>query len=114
MTSRLGGNRLRFTLKAYRRHREALRRCVDEGVDCVLQLPLARWAAEGVKGCVLDFDGVLAHHGVNTPLPVVQEWLRQFQRYPSMRCVILSNHPTLERAQYFQQALPESLFLQSW
>jgi len=64
-------------------------------------------AARGVTVLVLDFDGVLASHGDDAPLPEVEEWLRRCASVlGEERIFILSNRPAPVRAGYFRRTFP--------
>jgi len=69
-------------------------------------------AARGVTVLVLDFDGVLAPHGTDTPLPEVVEWLRRCAAVLGEdRIFILSNRPDPARADYFRRTFPGVRFV---
>ena len=64
-------------------------------------------AAQGVTVLVLDFDGVLAPHGAEVPLPEVEAWLRRCAMlFREGRLFILSNRPDPTRADYFRRRFP--------
>jgi predicted HAD superfamily phosphohydrolase YqeG len=64
-------------------------------------------AARGVTVLVLDFDGVLAPHGADVPLPEVEEWLRRCAVVlGEERIFVLSNRPVPVRADYFHRVFP--------
>jgi len=61
---------------------------------------------------VLDFDGVLAPHGNDVPLPEIVEWLRRCASvFGEERIFILSNRPDPARADYFQRTFPGVRFV---
>src|SRR5512138_1850004 len=67
---------------------------------------------EGVTVLALDFDGVLAPHGRQEPLPQVAEWLsRCSQIFGQDRLYILSNKPTAERREWFSSHFPGIRFI---
>ena len=69
-------------------------------------------AAQGVTVLVLDFDGVLAPHGDDAPLPEVEEWLRRcVAALGEERIFILSNRPVPVRADYFHRFFPGIRFV---
>ncbi len=60
----------------------------------------------------LDFDGVLAPHGENRPLPECEAWLaRCVAALGAERVFILSNRPDPARAAYFNQEFPGVRFI---
>jgi hypothetical protein len=64
-------------------------------------------AAHGVQALALDFDGVLAHHGADQPLPEVVEWLeRAVAVFGAERVCILSNRPFGPRVDWFATHFP--------
>jgi predicted HAD superfamily phosphohydrolase YqeG len=69
-------------------------------------------AARGVSVLVLDFDGVLAPHGNDAPLPEVEEWLGGCAvTLGAERIFILSNRPDPARADYFRRKFPGVRFV---
>jgi predicted HAD superfamily phosphohydrolase YqeG len=61
----------------------------------------------GVAALALDFDGVLAHHGAQAPLPEAVEWLnRCVGVFGGDRVFILSNKPTDVRRKWFAKHFP--------
>jgi len=69
-------------------------------------------AARGKTVLVLDFDGVLAPHGDDVPVPEVVEWLRRCtMTLGEERIFILSNRPVPVRADYFHRAFPGIRFV---
>jgi predicted HAD superfamily phosphohydrolase YqeG len=69
-------------------------------------------ATQGVTVLVLDFDGVLAPHGDDAPLPEVEEWLRRCAVVlGEERIFILSNRPVPVRADYFHRVFPGIRFV---
>lgn len=72
----------------------------------------AELAARGVTVLVLDFDGVLAPHGDDAPLPEIEEWLRRCSvTLGEDRIFILSNRPDPVRVDYFLRAFPKIRFV---
>lgn len=66
----------------------------------------------GTRVLALDFDGVLAPHGSDAPLPEVEEWLRRCAAVLSERKIfILSNRPDPVRADYFRREFPGIRFI---
>ncbi len=73
----------------------------------VLDLQPAMLAERGVAVLVLDFDGVLAPHGADRPLPEVHAWLRQVvAALGEEKVFILSNRPHGPRMDWFRIELP--------
>lgn len=66
----------------------------------------------GIHALVLDYDGVLAAHGEPEPRAEVIAWLQQFsQTFAPRQIYILSNKPTPQRQEYFQQHFPHIVFV---
>lgn len=64
-------------------------------------------AEQGVQALALDFDGVLAPHGADCPLPEVVDWLqRAVEVFGEERIVILSNRPSGPRVGWFTSRFP--------
>lgn len=56
---------------------------------------------------ILDFDGVLANHGADQPLPEVETWLKQLcLEIGEWRIAILTNKPLPKRMAYFAKYFP--------
>jgi len=95
-------------------HRRELRNLLD----CT---PLNRSISEldpkelqrsGISALVLDFDGVLAHHGAQVPVPAAVVWLKQCEAvFGGERMFILSNKPTDGRRDWFAQNFPAIRFI---
>mgnify|MGYP003590167981 CR=1 FL=1 len=69
-------------------------------------------AENGIAGCALDFDGVLAGHGADQPLPVVVQWLDHLvTAFGQKRICILSNRPVGPRVDWFAQHYPDIRFI---
>jgi hypothetical protein len=69
-------------------------------------------AAQGFTVLVLDFDGVLAPHGEDAPLPEIESWLRRCAVVLGEdRIFILSNRPAAPRADYFRRTFPGIRFV---
>lgn len=67
---------------------------------------------QGVAALALDFDGVLAPHGGDQPLPAVVDWLRQaVDVCGAERVFILSNRPYGPRVDWFRGNLPGVRFI---
>lgn len=64
-------------------------------------------AAHGVQALALDFDGVLAPHAADQPLPEVVDWLeRAVAVFGTGRIFILSNRPYGPRVDWFASHFP--------
>jgi predicted HAD superfamily phosphohydrolase YqeG len=69
-------------------------------------------AAAGVQALALDFDGVLAPHGADQPLPEVVGWLRRaVVVFGAERIVVLSNRPFGPRVNWFAEQFPGLRFV---
>lgn len=68
--------------------------------------------AEGISTLALDFDGVLAPHGADKPLPEVENWLRgAVELFGEGQIFILSNHPFGSRLDWFKVHFPGVCFV---
>lgn len=73
----------------------------------VLDLTPEQVRAEGVVALAVDFDGVLAPHGGEAPLPEAVVWLRSMaSALGEDKLVILSNRPKGPRLDWFRQEMP--------
>lgn len=91
------------------RHRHELARVMrNVSLDStVLSLDPAMFKELGITTLALDFDGVLAPHGFDAPLPEVREWLcRCVATFGEHGIFILSNKPTVERQVWFSENFP--------
>jgi len=69
-------------------------------------------AESGIKVLALDFDGVLAPHGADQPLPEVVDWLqRAAEIFGQERIFILSNRPFGPRVEWFAANFPGIRFV---
>ncbi len=67
---------------------------------------------QGVQALALDFDGVLAPHGADQPLPEVVDWLgRAVAVFGAERIFILSNRPFGPRLDWFSKQYPGLRFV---
>lgn len=67
---------------------------------------------QGVKALALDFDGVLAPHAADQPLPEVADWLRRAVAvFGADRVCILSNRPFGPRVDWFAAHFPGVRFV---
>ncbi|WP_116964302.1 YqeG family HAD IIIA-type phosphatase [Fastidiosibacter lacustris] len=81
-------------------------------IDQVTQLNPNKLKVLGIKYIALDFDGVLAPHGQPLPDEHIFDWLKVLsQKYSQKNVFILSNKPTLERAEYFANNFPNIRFI---
>lgn len=56
---------------------------------------------------ILDFDGVLAWHDADEPLPEVENWLKLLcQTIGEHRVALFTNKPKSKRLAYFQKVFP--------
>jgi predicted HAD superfamily phosphohydrolase YqeG len=60
----------------------------------------------------LDYDGVLAPHGADRPLPEAEEWLKKaITSFTEERIFILSNRPVGPRVEWFRVNFPGIRFI---
>lgn len=96
------------------RHRRKLRQLLDATPPRQTLLDLAPELVGQQKKLVfaLDFDGVLAPHGSDRPLPEVESWLRKVVAICGPdRVFILSNRPVGPRVDWFNDQLPGVRFI---
>jgi uncharacterized protein len=68
----------------------------------ILTLQPVKLKQSGIQALALDFDGVLAPHGFQIPLPEAEQWLRHcIKVFGEEKIFILSNKPTKERSEWF-------------
>ena len=102
-----------YTFKQMLKHKKQISavkktNCLDE----VVNLKAIDLQNAGVKYLALDFDGVLASHGKEKPLPQVCQWLTDFAKeFGEENIFILSNKPTQERLEFFQREYPNVRFI---
>ena len=84
-----------FTIIKSLTHRRELQRLLGTaGCEQVTRITPHRLDAENIAVLVLDFDGVLAPHGYDEPLPEVIAWLKECSGVPHIkRIYIMSNNP---------------------
>jgi predicted HAD superfamily phosphohydrolase YqeG len=94
-------------------HRRELRRLLGTATcEQVTQITPHRLHSENIAVLVLDFDGVLAPHGYDKPLPEVAPWLKECAVAPCLkRIYIMSNKPTPQRERYFAEHHPKFRFV---
>ena len=67
---------------------------------------------DGIKGLIIDFDGVLAAYAKEQPVAEVERWLHLCcSCFSQDKIFILSNKPTLTRKQYFAGNFPKINFI---
>jgi predicted HAD superfamily phosphohydrolase YqeG len=67
---------------------------------------------QGIRVLALDFDGVLAPHGRNEPLPETARWLKACcSCFGEQNIYILSNKPTPARSDWFTCHFPGIRFI---
>ena len=74
-------------------------------------IPLTTLQEKGIETVVLDFDGVLANHGAQSPLPEVLTWLDQANLLFPNNLYLLSNKPNDSRKRYFAEHYPDIHFI---
>jgi predicted HAD superfamily phosphohydrolase YqeG len=78
----------------------------------ILSLDPVALKTSGVAALALDFDGVLAYHGAQAPLPESVEWLKRcVDVFGGDRIFILSNKPTDVRRLWFSEHFPTLRFI---
>jgi len=104
-----------YALKMGWHFRKALRqyKISDElHAPTLFDLDLAALKASGVKVLALDFDGVLASHGEENPALESVTWLHHCLIFwPASSIYIVSNRPTLKRAEFFSREFPGIQFV---
>ena len=106
-------NHVLYGLIAGHRQRRALGRLVAKApVLATVDVDLCRLQSEGIRALVFDFDGVLAPHAAAEPSPETRSVLEQaLQLFGSGHIYILSNKPSVERLDYFNQHFPGIVFV---
>ena len=95
-------------------HRRELRQLLDSTPLCrsISELDPKELQRSGIAALVLDFDGVLAHHGARAPVPAAVAWLKQCEAVVGgERMFILSNKPTDGRRDWFAKNFPAIRFI---
>lgn len=96
---------------AHRRRLAAILRNSPAGVTAV-STPPEQLKLQGIRVVALDFDGVLAPHGRNEPLPEAGDWLtRCCAVFGEDKVFILSNKPTEVRKRWFNDRHPGIRFI---
>jgi len=81
-------------------------------ISSVLDLPLDFCAQKNIEILVLDFDGVLASHGEIKPEARIHVWLENLVKSKTVKKIcILSNKPSLSRAEFFKDHFPEFIWV---
>lgn len=98
-------NRILYALRMTFKHRKALsaHRC-DKALQhqSILDIDPLLLQAQGIKVIALDFDGVLASHGAREISLDISHWLKRcIQIFDAGHVFILTNKPSVERANYF-------------
>lgn len=96
------------------RQRRALRSLLVRTPATARLLDLApdEFASQGIAALALDFDGVLAPHGADRPLPEVEAWLRRaVAACGAERVFVLSNRPYGPRVDWFHHQVPGVRFI---
>jgi Predicted hydrolase of the HAD superfamily len=76
------------------------------------EISVVSLARKGVSVIALDFDGVLAPHGDDLPLPEMSIWIDQCVRqFGAERVFILTNGPSRARMDYFDARFPGIRFV---
>ena len=104
--------RLFYTSTMAWKYRHHLRKIHQETTENSPQtLPLAELKQQGIKTVVFDFDGVLAHHGADQPIPDMIPILKNsIELFGPNQIYILSNKPSAIRAAFFK-TLPGITFV---
>lgn len=85
----------------------------NKSINALSEITPERLDQHAIAILILDFDGVLANHGADKPLPEVEHWLKSLsQTIGEQRIAILTNKPTLARIQYFAKYFPSIHFVQ--
>ena len=108
-------SRILFTLKMAWRYRKKLRHIKRDHTwhaKTLLQVNCHDLQARGCQVLVLDFDGVMASHGMVEPLHVVLLWLQHaIKIYGADHIYILSNKPQPLREDFFYRLDPKIHFI---
>ncbi len=97
----------------FRYRRELAHVLRETSEECgILTLDPAVLKADGISALALDFDGVLAPHGFDAPLPETVAWLSScVEIFGGDRIFILSNKPTEVRRAWFAEHYPDIRFI---
>lgn len=106
-------NRLFFSIQQGHKHRLKLRSFLRAS-QILEQLNCHQMHQTGIEAIVFDFDGVLAHHGSDHPLPIGIHLLKTaVDEFGVNRVFILSNKPKMVRKIYFEKEFPGLHFISS-
>jgi len=86
------------------RHSRTLAELIESTPEncSILTLQPEQLKQSGIQALALDFDGVLAPHGFEIPLPEAEQWLKYcIEVFGEEKIFILSNKPTAERNDWF-------------
>lgn len=99
--------------QAYTRRRELNKIVRNTAVgNNIYTINLLKYKQEGILALALDFDGVLANHGADFPLPDATAWLTAAAViFGENRLFILSNKPTETRRIWFAHHFPNIRFI---
>ncbi len=106
-------NHVIYGLIAGHQQRRVLGRLLKEAPNlATVDVNLEELYADGIRALVFDFDGVLAPHAAEKPLPETSVTLeRAVQTFGTGHVYILSNKPSLERLNYFKEHFPGVVFV---
>lgn len=102
-----------FTLRAGFAKRAGLRRIMAaSGSLATVEVTLEKVAGTGATVVALDYDGVLAPHGVDPLSPELQSWLSALAgRFGTSQIYILSNKPKPSRVAHISSSFPGINFI---
>lgn len=99
-----------FALKngfALRHHLKSFLKDPNKSIQSLTEITAERLDQNEIAILILDFDGVLANHGADKPLPEVENWLRTLSHViGEQRIAILTNKPLAARLRYFAKNFP--------
>jgi predicted HAD superfamily phosphohydrolase YqeG len=96
------------------RYRRELRQLLEStpAPTCILKLEPEALSSSGITTLALDFDGVLAGHGAQVPLPEAIAWMKRCEAvFGGAHIFILSNKPTDGRRKWFAEHFPAMRFI---
>lgn len=106
-------NRILFAIQQGQKHRAKLRELFHAS-QLLENLNFAAMHTAGVEAIVFDFDGVLANHGADEPLPIGLHLLKTaIAEFDINNIFILSNKPRTVRKVYFEKHFPGLSFIAS-
>ena len=78
----------------------------------IVDINVLDFKKQGINVLALDFDGVLAAHGIDVPRDEVKRWIIETQKhFPKGTLFVLSNRPSGKRIAYFKQHFPDIVFI---